>query len=155
MGTSTHIYVSVNNIYLTYLTRMSWVEKMERRIEEIVIPIVPTEISKEINGVRNSDLSRTEKLKEIDEIVGYYTDSLTEEEKTNLSELYQAKETEFEQNIQRDIEKTTIHRIFIRSGNIKYMASGGVPGYVLKNSDHNRPCFENGGKCCMQPCLRP
>lgn len=131
MGSSTNIYVSLNNIYLTYFKRMSWVESMERKVEEVFIPFLPTSTTTEIEFVKNSNLPRRDKLHEIDVIIGEYTDGLSNYEKNRIEQEWQVREEEFEKDIQDELEKTMIHRIRIKNGNIQYQASGGIPGYVL------------------------
>ncbi|UCG68753.1 MAG: beta-propeller domain-containing protein [Thermoplasmata archaeon] len=130
-GSSTHIYVSLHNIYLTGLRRMSWVEKMERRVVDIIIPSVSENTSTEIEEIRSSDDTRYEKLQKIDQIVGEYREDLDDLEEEQYEKDLKTKTSVFEEKIQREIEKTTIHRISIFKGEIKYRASGGVPGYVL------------------------
>lgn len=131
MGTSTHIYVSTKNIYLSYLKRMSWVEKTERMVDEVIIPMTPHDVSSEIKQVQNSGDSRYDKLIQIDRIVGEYEDTLTDGEMDDYYDEWSDRNQGFEENIQRDIEKTMIHRIRVNKGDIQYEASGAVPGYVL------------------------
>ncbi len=131
MGTSTHIYVSTKNIYLTYLKRMSWVENIERKVDEVIVPVVPQEVSNEIESVQNSGKSRYDKLVEIDRILGRYTGSLTSDEKDDFNDNLDQRYQEFQINVQKDVEKTMIHRIRVNNGDIRYEASGAVPGYVL------------------------
>lgn len=131
MGYSTHIYVSLNNIYLTYTKRMSWVEKMERRVEEVIVPILPQDTSVEVNEVLNASITRREKLSEIDGIIGDYTSTLTEGEKEDFYEEQVDMEDDFEWTIAKEIEKTIVHRISIEKGKIRYEVSGGAPGYIL------------------------
>ncbi|MEE9152359.1 MAG: beta-propeller domain-containing protein [Thermoplasmata archaeon] len=141
MGSSTHIYVSLNNIYLTYTKRMSWVEKMERRVEEVIMPVLPKSTSNEIEDIRSSDLTRYEKLREIDSVVGRYTEDLSDEEEKTMNKELKVRNDDFEQKIQVEIEKTIIHRIYINGRDIQYITSGGVPGYVLNRfsmDEYNR-----------------
>jgi uncharacterized secreted protein with C-terminal beta-propeller domain len=131
VGWSTHIYVSRSNIYLTYYTRMSWLERMERKVDEVFIPTLPSSTVIEIFQVRDSDISRSDKLHEIDMIIGEYEDGLSYYEKNDVQNEWLEREEEYEEDIQEEIEKTMIHRIYINGGEIYYEASGGVPGYVL------------------------
>jgi uncharacterized secreted protein with C-terminal beta-propeller domain len=131
MGSSTHIYVSLKNIYLTYTKIMSWVEKMERSVEQVIMPVLPKSTSNEIEVVRDSDLTRSEKLIEIDGIVGKYTEGLSEKEMEYLAEELEVRNKEFESKMQNEIQKTMIHRISIDGRDIQYRVSGGVPGYIL------------------------
>ncbi|UCE37940.1 MAG: beta-propeller domain-containing protein [Thermoplasmata archaeon] len=131
MGSSTHLYASLYNIYLTYLKRMSWVEMTERMVEAVVLDIVPPSTSREIQDVQNSDKSRFEKLYEIDGIVGGYMEDLKSDDREDFYDSWEKEYITFQEDLQKEIETTTVHRIMIDTGSIKYMASGGVPGYIL------------------------
>jgi uncharacterized secreted protein with C-terminal beta-propeller domain len=140
MGTSTHIYVSTKNIYLSYLKRMSWVENTEKMVDEVILPMVPHDVSSEIRQVQNSGDSRYDKLIQIDRLVGQYEDTLTDSEMDDYNDEWYDRNMGFQENIQRDIEKTMIHRIRVDKGDIQYEASGAVPGYVLNRfsmDEHN------------------
>ena len=131
MGTSSLIYVSLKNIYLSHVKIMSWVEKTERKVEEVILPILPKSEAEAIEEVRNSSLTRCEKLKEMDRIVGEHTQSLSDKEKEDFYEAWEEREPEYERIIAKENEKTMIHRVSINKGRIHYRASGGVPGHVL------------------------
>ncbi len=131
LGTSNRIYVSLSNIYLTYIRWISWAEREERRTEEVLMPILPQNTSKAVDEVRNSDLMRYEKLNKIDDIVEEYIENLTGTEKWSFYLLRQVGNQEFEQRISRESELTIIHRIAIENGDIMYEASGAVPGHTL------------------------
>jgi uncharacterized secreted protein with C-terminal beta-propeller domain len=131
MGTSTHIYVSTKNIYLSYLKRMSWVEKTEKMVDKVILPMVPPDVSREIRDVKNSGDSRYDKLIQIDRIIGQYEDTMTSDEMDEYYDDWYDRNMGFEEDIQREIEKTMIHRIRVDKGDIQYEASGAVPGYVL------------------------
>jgi uncharacterized secreted protein with C-terminal beta-propeller domain len=131
MGTSHNIYVSTNNIYLTKQMRLSWVEKKEMEIERVIIPILPDFYGWDINDTMNSDLSRKEKLDEVNDIVGEYLETLTQEEKDEFYAEWKQKEQEFNVEIAPDIEVTMIYRINIRNEWVFFRAMGSVPGYIL------------------------
>jgi uncharacterized secreted protein with C-terminal beta-propeller domain len=131
LGTSTHIYVSQNNIYLTYTKQMSWVEQTERKVEEVIVPMVPIGTQNEINDIKISESTRVEKLREIDILVGDYKDGLAEDDKEAFTEEYNDRYEPYEKRLRKDIQKTMIHRIYIKDGFIEYQASGGVRGHVL------------------------
>lgn len=131
MGSSSEIYVSLNNIYLTYKKILSWAERKELEVEKVILPIVPITTARQINETLTSDLPRVEKLEVIDEIVGEYLENLNEEEQETYYEEWQVKTSEFENIRSIETERTSIHRISIKAGRIQYQASGGVPGYIL------------------------
>jgi uncharacterized secreted protein with C-terminal beta-propeller domain len=131
IGVSTHIYVSVNNIYLSYTKRMSWVEEMEHRVDEVFIPMVPLPTRTQIQYVQNTEPNRYERMKAVDAVIGDYKNGLSEVERVEYETEYQNRYSEYYKHISREMQKTMIHRIRIKDGWIQYEASGGVPGYVL------------------------
>jgi uncharacterized secreted protein with C-terminal beta-propeller domain len=141
MGTSTHIYVSLDNIYLTYTKRMSWAEKMERRVEQVIVPTLPSTTSTEVNEILNSSLPRGQRLYKIDRVVGEYMSTLDSGEKEGFQEDQAEIDDDFERSIAKETEKTIVHRIEIDRGRIEYKTSGGVPGYILNRfsmSEHRK-----------------
>jgi uncharacterized secreted protein with C-terminal beta-propeller domain len=141
LGVSTHIYVSVNNIYLSYTKRMSWIEQIERRVDDVIVPMVPFETKNEISTAKISGESRYERLQNIDRIVGTYKEGLTEDEEDDYESEYEDRYVDFQNQLQKDMQKTMIHRIRVKDGWIQYQASGGVRGYVLNRfsmDEYNR-----------------
>jgi uncharacterized secreted protein with C-terminal beta-propeller domain len=141
IGVSTHIYVSTENIYLTYTKRMSWVEQTERKIDEVILPMVPEETRSEIQDIQNSGGSRLTRVGKIDEVVGEYADSLSDTEKMDFYNDVEVQNNVFLERLAPQIQKTMIHRIRINNGWIQYEASGGVLGYVLNRfsmSEYNQ-----------------
>jgi uncharacterized secreted protein with C-terminal beta-propeller domain len=110
---------------------MSWVEQTEKRVEEVITPLVPVDVQNEIARVKYSTLARGEKLQSIDKTVGKYLDSLSENEKDTYGLEYENRNAIFQEHIQKEVQKTMIHRIRVKDGSIQYQASGGVRGYVL------------------------
>jgi uncharacterized secreted protein with C-terminal beta-propeller domain len=131
IGVSTHIYVSIHNIYLSYTKQMSWVEEMEHRVDEVYIPMVPLPTRTEIQFIQNTQSNRFEKMKAIDNIIGEYKEGLSDTELEKYNSDYSERYSEYSRFISRETQKTMIHRIRIKDGWMNYEASGGVPGYVL------------------------
>jgi uncharacterized secreted protein with C-terminal beta-propeller domain len=131
IGVSTHIYVSIHNIYLSYTKQMSWVEEMEHRVDEVYIPMVPLPTRTEIQFIQNTQSNRFEKMKAIDNIIGEYKEGLSDTELEKYNSDYSERYSEYSRFISRETQKTMIHRIRIKDGWMNYEASGGVPEYVL------------------------
>ena len=131
LGSSSEIYVSTNNIYLTHTKIMSWVEKKEREMVEVVMPLLDERNRVLMNETIGSDGSRSEKLSEMDRIVGEYVEGLSYDERRDFFEKWQDERYEFEARIAPDFQKTAIHRIEVYAGSISLKASGEVPGYIL------------------------
>jgi len=131
MGSSGEIYVSHNNIYLTYSKRLSWIDKKEMEIERAIIPILPESSSWRISDTINSKLTRYDKLERINGVMGEYIENMTEGERENFYEEWQEEEDKFSVDIAEELEQTVIYRIAIRKGSISFQAKGDVPGYIL------------------------
>ena len=131
MGSSGEVYVSQHNIYLTYGKRLSWVDKKEMEIEKAIMPMLPEITSWRISDTINSDLTRFEKLDNIDRLMGEYIENLTEDDRENFYEEWQEEEDKFTEDIAEDLERTVIYRIAIKKGSISFQAKGDVPGYIL------------------------
>jgi len=131
IGYSTEMYVSQDNIYLTYLKRISSEDYNNEFIEEVYLPILPQKEREEIELIRDSDKRGWEKLNEIEEIILDYSDSLTGEEKAEFDENLMKRMQDFEVRIQKQYEKTVIHKINVDENQITYKTSGEVPGNLL------------------------
>jgi uncharacterized secreted protein with C-terminal beta-propeller domain len=130
-GYTQNIFVSMDNIYTTYSRQFSPRMMFDRMLDEVMLPLLPAEVSAEINLVRASGLERTEREMEIAKILMEYSDSLSREETEALSEQMMEKYEEFYKSIEKELQKTVIHRIAISDGNIEPQSEGEAPGYVL------------------------
>ncbi len=129
-GTGT-IYVSQNNIFLTYQKTMNWRDYNERKIKDIYLEISPDKIKEKINEVMSSGVSVYEKQAQIYQIVFDYSNSLKGEEKADFDKKLSDKIQEFEINIAKENQKTVVHKINIDKLDINYKTMGEVPGYLL------------------------
>jgi uncharacterized secreted protein with C-terminal beta-propeller domain len=130
-GYTQNIYVSMDNIYTTYSRQFSPRIMFDRMLDEVISPSVPPNVAAEISAVRLSGLERPEKEMEIAKILMEYSDSLSREEIETLQEQVMERYEEFYKKIEKDLQKTIIHRIAISEGNIEPEGEGDVPGYVL------------------------
>jgi len=120
LGNSQVLYVSKDNIYITYYSNNYNYDVLEEAIEEILMPLLPENYKSEIEQIKQfSTLSDYQKKSVTEWILYNFTNSLTDEERL---ELYRELISLF--------ERTTIHRISINNGEIDYIAQGQVPGQV-------------------------
>jgi len=119
LGNSQVLYVTKNNIYVTYSTYNYNFDSLQKILEEILIPILPESIKSEIEIVKTLSLEDYQKQTVIEWLLQNYTSSMSEEEKNSTA-----------REINRRIEKTVIHRISIGDGKIEYAAQGEIPGQV-------------------------
>jgi len=131
-GTGT-IYVSQDNIYLTYQKRMDYKERFKRQVEEAYLPLLPDEEKEEIEEIMKENKNKLNyyEQQEISGIVEKYSESLTGNEKANFdSRLLKALE-DFEVKIEKENEQTIIHKINVKKDKINYEGQGEAPGYIL------------------------
>jgi len=129
LGDSHVLYVSRENIYVTYSTRYYDYEMLQEIIDEILMPVLPESIASELEVVNTLTLDNHQKQTVTEWILQNYVESMDEDQ---LAEISRA--------ILRQVERTVIHRIHIHDGDITYEAQGNVPGGVSNQfslSEHN------------------
>jgi len=134
MSSNQNMYVSLNNVYITYTRHISEYELEMQIMREILYPILSEKdqgkISK-IEEVENFILSPDEKNRKIQMIIENYVYALTGDEQDKLEkELEEAMKKKYE-DISKELEKTIIHKIAISKGNLEYKTMGEVTGQVL------------------------
>ncbi|MDD5191720.1 MAG: beta-propeller domain-containing protein [Candidatus Nanoarchaeia archaeon] len=128
------IYVSQDNIYLTYQKRVDYNDYADQLAEQVYYPILSDEYDDRIKQVLDSDASNWEKLNEMQSIVKEYGDSLSlksGKEMSDFSDELMKKLNDFEIKIKKEVEKTVIHKINVDADKIEYKGVGEVPGNVL------------------------
>ncbi len=131
MGYSQNIYVSQGNIYVTYQKTLSYYDYMDTLLDRALMPSLPADIVSEIDGVRNAQMPQYAKFGNITQILQDYFSNLTEEQQNSLQTSLQGKMEQVQAEIEKEMQKTVIHRISISNGAIDYKAHGEVPGSVL------------------------
>jgi uncharacterized secreted protein with C-terminal beta-propeller domain len=131
VGYSQSMYVSLNNIYIVYTKRFSELDFYDRIVDQAIIPNVPWDIKNKINEIRNYNISKYEKMQEIGKVFEDYLETLNPEESANVMKNVQEKMEIVQREIAKEMEKTVVHKISVKNGQIEYKASGEVPGYVL------------------------
>lgn len=130
MGASTSVYVSADNIYLTYQKQLSQEYILGRYLDEVLLPELPREFASRVEEVwNNDDYTLNEKQRRIGDIFeefGPNSDGYVE-----FQQRLEEKAFEFFKKIQKEQEKTVIHRIAFDGLSISYEAQGEVPGRVL------------------------
>lgn len=131
MGYSQSIFVSADNIYLTYPKYVSELQFYDRIVGEVIMPSVPADIQSQITDVRNSNASSYDKMQEIGKIFQDYIGTLNPEQGANVMKGVEERTANLQNEIAKETEKTVVHKIAISGGKIDYMANGEVPGIVL------------------------
>lgn len=147
MGYSDNLYVSQNNIYITYMKNQPvryYELQREDRFYQVVVPQLSKDVQDKINAIKASELGSYEKWDQISSILEEKFNSMTEKEKRDYSEKVQKAVDEYELKIAQEREKTVIQKISIDKGEITYQTKGEVPGSLLnqfsmdESGDHFR-----------------
>jgi len=135
MGYSNTLYVSQDNIYITYqknLPRTYYKTHNEERFYKVVVPLLPNSIRSEINEIKNNDnLNSYEKWDSISIIMEDMYNNMDKDDKEDLVEEIAEAIEEYEAKLEAERRKTVIHKININKGNINYDTRGEVMGYLL------------------------
>jgi len=144
MESSREVYVSNSNIFMVSQKHFSYMEKRELEIKKIDGNVTPKHVSKNITKIMDKNMSRHQRIKEVDGIMNNFSRTLGHEE---CDEFYEKRE-KFKENCVEikafDLEKTKVHRISFSNGEVNYEAFGWVPGHILnrlsmdENDDHFR-----------------
>jgi len=119
LGNGQTLYVSRDNIFVTYSTQYYDYEILEEIIDEVLMPVLPESITSELELVNTLHLEDYQKKTVTEWILQNYAKNMNEEQKQKI-----AKE------IIHRTERTIIHRISISDGEITYESQGDVPGFV-------------------------
>ena len=125
------VYVSENNIYLTAQKTMSYETRLTKMVEDVYLQILPSEEASKVNDIMASSNSIYEKSNKISQLVYGYSASLKGAEKSDFDTRLQNSLMAFEETIQKELQKTVIHKINVDNGDINYLGSGEVPGTLL------------------------
>jgi inhibitor of cysteine peptidase len=134
MGYSDNLYVSENNIYITYRKNMPfryYEIQREDRFYQVVVPQLPNDVQDKINAIKASSLGSYEKWDQISSILEDKFNGMTEKEKQDYDEKVQKAVEEYELKLAQEREKTIIQKININKGEIIYQTKGEVPGSLL------------------------
>ena len=130
-GSTQNMYVSLNNIYITYRKQFSQKQYQDMMYDKVILQVVPSDIAAKINQIRSSDFSSYEKWSQINELLQNYTDSLSAEKLAEFQQKYQEKMQSVQEEISKILEMSVVHKIALDKGNIEYKTQGEFPGTVL------------------------
>lgn len=128
------MYVSLDNIYITYTEHLNQYEVKQELTNEIIYPQLSDKdktMVNEINLVEDFILNKQEKLNKVSNIVSMHMASLDVQERDELKKEIENKIKQRLEELLDELEKTIIHKIAINDGELKYEVSGEVKGYVL------------------------
>lgn len=126
------VYMSEDNLYLTYTEYINEWEIQQDITMDIVVPKLSSEDKAFIEKVKNTDndiLSSYEKKAKIINVVERYMSSLPEKERDALQEeVYASLKKKLEEY--KYMEYTIINKLSVESGAVSVDANGKVPGHV-------------------------
>ncbi|UCD07081.1 MAG: beta-propeller domain-containing protein [Candidatus Aenigmatarchaeota archaeon] len=131
MGYSQNLFVSQNNIYITYKKSIDQIMLANRMIDEVIIPVLPPEIASQMVAIKNSNTSEWEKMQEMSRVLMNYTESLGPEQGAEFMQEMQNRSMEFLIKVSKEIDQSVVHKVSINNGNIEYAAGGKFPGMIL------------------------
>ncbi|MBR9700222.1 copper amine oxidase [Candidatus Woesearchaeota archaeon] len=126
MGHSNTLYVSTENIYISYQKNPSHLfyrQKNEDRFYKVVLPLLPSDVQLKIKAVDDWD--------EISSILEDMYNTMEDKEKSRLIEEIEEKVSEYELKLEIERRKSIIHKIGIDNGRLSYNGKGEVPGRLL------------------------
>jgi uncharacterized secreted protein with C-terminal beta-propeller domain len=135
MGYSNTLYVSQDNIYISYQRNLPYryyEEDSRERFYKVVVPLLPDDAQDKINAIKNDNsLNSYEKWQKVSSALEDMYNSMDENDKRVLIEEIDKAISEYEAKIQIERTKTIIQKIAIDKGRIEYVAKGEVSGTLL------------------------
>ncbi|MDY6965401.1 MAG: beta-propeller domain-containing protein [Halobacteriota archaeon] len=147
MGHSNNLYVSQDNIYITYQKNQPYRyydTLKEERFTQVVLPLLPTEIRNKIENILEDDsLNSYERWDQISSVLEDMYNEMDEDDKDDLIEEIEEAVLEWDAKLEAEMRKTVIQKIAIDDGEIEYRAKGEVEGYPLNqfSMDEDRGYF--------------
>lgn len=141
-----NIYVSQNNLYITYTQYLNEYDLEQAVRREIIYPKLNAENQDKIAKIEATEsfiLNNREKQAKTAQYLDRYFDSLSSSDRTALSAEIDAKLAQKLSEKANDLEKTVIHKIGLSGNQITYRAFGEVSGQVLNqfSMDENGDYF--------------
>lgn len=128
------MYVSQNNMYITYTRYIDEYQLSMETAKELALPRISAKERERIQKIEEADsavLSEGEKSQKIMSVIQRYIESLNEEKQKVFTQELRDKMKQKYEDISKELEKTIIHKIAISDGKISYQTMGEVTGHVL------------------------
>ena len=135
LGYSNNLYVSENNIYITYQKNPPYryyQTHNQERFFSVVVPLIPFSFHVRVNAIKSDNsINSYEKWDTISSILEEMYNTMSEKDKQELVKKIQNAIDEYEIRLEQERRKTVIHKIGINNGDISYSSRGEVSGYLL------------------------
>lgn len=129
-----NLYVSSDNIYITYTKYLDEYSIESEALLEILTPRLSEsdlQTIDEINSISDKILSLNEKKYKIRNILDTYVYSLNSQEQTNLQNDLMTLIKSRHPNLRDELETTVVYKLAILNGVVEPLMEGFVPGHVL------------------------
>ncbi len=142
-GGTSGLFVSEDNIYLTYQKRIGYEDYARKLIEEVYLKVLPFDLSSEIKEIANKEDISYSDMNKVQNVFDKYLGSLEGNNKEEFIGRFYKLIEDFQISISKEIEKTVIHKINVDGTEINYENAGEVPGIVLNqfSMDENKGYF--------------
>ncbi len=138
MPRNQNIYVSQNNLYITYTKRLDQNE-IEAEVgleivDEMAAPYLTPEEKEKIENIKSAEsyiLTKEEKMEKITQVLEGFERRLSDEEMDELEDGFEEKMQERMKEVIDKLETTVVHKIALKDGKLEYIAKGEVRGNVL------------------------
>ncbi len=135
MGNTNTLYVSEDNLYITYQKNITpkTIEQIQREIFlDVILPLLPQNTRDEIMSVyEDGSVTPIQKQSLISEILQEAYNTLPKQDRDDLFSKMQDAIKKFDSDLRHNLSQTAIHKIALDEGNMTYVANAHVPGHLL------------------------
>jgi uncharacterized secreted protein with C-terminal beta-propeller domain len=130
-GYTQTIYMSEKALYLTAPKQVDYRDYQKALLEEVVIPSLGEAQRDEARALPNKGDEFYSRESAIQEVVANYYNSLSLDDKRAFEQQLTERAQTFQEQWEKETQKTLIHKIELDKGSITYRAKGEVSGYIL------------------------
>ena len=127
-GSTSDIYMSENNIYLSGRNNVPYTYEQRRIIEEVYKEVLPNDVVMDIERIEGYDIRESTKLNEINFIVQNHLASLNRQDYEDTLDEIESMSERIREEVAEDRDKSVIHRISLET--LEYESTGMVPGHI-------------------------
>jgi uncharacterized secreted protein with C-terminal beta-propeller domain len=135
MSNAGTIYVSNDNIYITYQKNMpyNYYQSMEKdRFFNAILPSLPQDIQEKIKTIISDGvIPQQEKWNRVSNLLQNAYNRLSTSERSELFQKIQSAISDYDSRLQEQTLRTVVHKISISDISLKYIAKAEVPGRLL------------------------
>ncbi len=129
-----NIYVSPDNMYITYGKYLDMFEVMLSVLKELIYPLLSVEDKvkiQEIESMPSHILTKLEKNNKISQYFDKFIYSKSDNERKDFSKEMDRRMKDKVRSLKDELQMTVVHKINVKKGDIIYQTHGSVQGQVL------------------------